>query len=115
MRLRTTSSAIGSNLWPYRHTPVTRHGHPGQAYRISLALAAERLIGLIRRECVDHFIVLGEMHLRGILRSYARYYNEIRTHRSLDKDAPVSRPIQRTGVITSNPILGGLYRHYVRV
>jgi hypothetical protein len=57
---------------------------------------AERLIGSIRRECVDHFIVLGEAHLRRILRSYARYYNDIRTHRSLDKDAPVSRPVQRT-------------------
>src|SRR3982074_279538 len=76
---------------------------------------AERLIGSIRRECVDHFIVLGEAHLRRILRFYARYYNDIRTDRSLDKDAPVSRPVQRTGVITSNPILGGLYRHYVRV
>ena len=76
---------------------------------------AERLIGSIRRECVDHFIVLGEAHLRRILRSYARYYNDIRTHRSLDKDAPVSRPVQRTGVITSNPILGGLHRHDVRV
>jgi transposase InsO family protein len=76
---------------------------------------AERLIGSIRRECVDHFIVLGEAQLRRILRSYARYYNEIRTHRSLDKDAPVSRAVQRAGVITSNPILGGLHRHYVRV
>jgi transposase InsO family protein len=76
---------------------------------------AERLIESIRRECVDHIIVSGEMHLRRILRSYARYYNDIRTHRSLDKNAPVSRPVQRTGVITSNPILGGLYRHYVRV
>src|ERR1700757_3629845 len=74
---------------------------------------AERLIGSIRRECVDHLIVLGEAHLRRILRSYARYYNDIRTHRSLDKDAPVSRPVQRIGVITSNPILGGLHRHYV--
>jgi transposase InsO family protein len=76
---------------------------------------AERLIGSIRRECVDHFIVLGEAHLRRILRSYARYYNDIRTHRSLDKDAPVSRPVQRTGVITSDPILDGLHCHYVRV
>jgi len=76
---------------------------------------AERLIGSIRRECLDHIIVSGETHLRRILRSYARYYNEIRTHRSLDKDAPVSRPVQRTGIITSNPILGGLHRHYVRV
>jgi transposase InsO family protein len=68
---------------------------------------AERLIGSIRRECVDHVIVLGEAHLRRILRSYARYYNDIRTHRSLDKDAPVSRPVQRVGSIKSHAILGG--------
>ena len=49
---------------------------------------AERLIGSIRRECIDHLIILGEKHLRRILRSYGRYYNEIRTHRSLNKDAP---------------------------
>ncbi|WP_225707991.1 integrase core domain-containing protein [Bradyrhizobium cenepequi] len=66
---------------------------------------AERLIGSIRRECLDHIIVLGEMHLRQILRSYARYYNDIRTHRSLDKDAPVSRPVQRIGSIKSHAIL----------
>jgi transposase InsO family protein len=76
---------------------------------------AERLIGSIRRECVDHFIVLGEAHLRRILRAYARYYNEIRTHRSLDKDSPVSRSVQRTGNIKSYPILGGLHHHYVRI
>src|SRR5262245_6776341 len=76
---------------------------------------AERLIGSIRRESIDHFIVLGEVHLRHILRSHARYYNDIRTRRSLDKDAPVSRPVQRTGAITSNPMLGGLHHHYVRV
>jgi hypothetical protein len=76
---------------------------------------AERLIGSIRRECVDHFVVLGEAHLRRILRAYARYYNDIRTHRSLDKDAPVSRPVQRTGIISSHAILGGLHHHYVRV
>jgi transposase InsO family protein len=68
---------------------------------------AERLIGLIRRECVDHVIVVGEVHLRRILRSYARYYNDIRTHRWLDKDAPVSRPVQRIGSIKSHAILGG--------
>ena len=58
---------------------------------------AERLIGSIRRESVDHMIVLGEAHLRRILKSYARYYNGVRTHRSLNKDAPVSRSVQRTG------------------
>src|ERR1035437_4055476 len=67
---------------------------------------AERLIGSIRRECVDHIVVLGEGHLRRILRSYARYYNDIRTHRSLDKDASISRPVQRNGNIKSTPILG---------
>ena len=76
---------------------------------------AERLIGSIRRECVDHFIVLGEAHLRHILRTYAHYYNDIRTHRSLDKDAPVSRPVQRIGSVNSHAILGGLHHHYVRI
>jgi hypothetical protein len=56
---------------------------------------AERLIGSIRRECLDHVIVWGESHLRRILRSYASYHNNVRTHRSLEKDAPISRPIQR--------------------
>ena len=76
---------------------------------------AERLIGSIRRECVDHLIVLGEAHLRRILQSYARYYNEIRTHRSLNKDAPISRTVQRIGVVKSHAILGGLHHHYVRI
>ena len=74
---------------------------------------AERLIGSIRRECVNHFIVLGEAHLRRILQAYALYYNEIRTHRSLDKLCRRSRSVQRTGNIKSYPILGGLHHHYV--
>jgi transposase InsO family protein len=76
---------------------------------------AERLIGSIRRECVDHMIVLDEVHLRRILKSYAHYYNGVRTHRSLNKDAPVSRSVQRTGVISSRAILGGLHHHYGRI
>jgi integrase-like protein len=60
-------------------------------------LSLERLIGSIRRECVDHIVVFDEAHLRRILRSYACYYNEVRTHRSLDKDAPVSRPVSGPG------------------
>jgi transposase InsO family protein len=75
---------------------------------------AERLIGSIRRECVDHIVVLGETHFRRVLKSYARYYNKLRTHRSLDKDAPVPRPIQRTGSIMSHALLGGLHHHYAR-
>src|ERR1700686_2437057 len=76
---------------------------------------AEGLIGSIRRECLDHIIVLGEEHLRRILKNYADYYNGVRTHRSLNKDAPVSRQVQRSGVINSRAILGGLHRQYVRI
>ena len=75
---------------------------------------AERLIGSIRPECLDHVIALGEIHLRRILKSYADYYNCDRTHRSLNKDVPVSRPVQPTGVISSRAILGGLRYYYGR-
>jgi transposase InsO family protein len=76
---------------------------------------AERLIGSIRRECVDHVIALGEQHLRQVLKSYANYYNTARTHRSLDKDAPVSRSVQRVGPIVSHALVGGLHHQYVRI
>jgi transposase InsO family protein len=76
---------------------------------------AERLIGSIRRECLDHFIVLGEEHLRRILKNYAAYYKGVRTHRSLNKDAPISRPVQRSGIMSSHAILGGLHHQYVRI
>ena len=76
---------------------------------------AERLIGSIRRECLDHVIVSGEANLRRILKSYADYYNSVRTHRSLHKDAPISRPTHQAGMIRSHPVLGGLHHHYVRI
>ena len=76
---------------------------------------AERLIGTIRRECVDHIVALGERHLRRFLESYASYYNTARTHRSLDKDAPVPRPVQRIGRIVSDTLVGGLHHQYVRI
>jgi transposase InsO family protein len=75
---------------------------------------AERLIGSVRRECLDHIIVLGEPHMRRILKSYARYYNETRTHLALDKDAPLSRTVKRAGRIC-RPVLGGLHHEYVRI
>jgi transposase InsO family protein len=75
----------------------------------------ERLIGSIRRECLDHVIVLGEAHLRRILKSYAHYYNETRTHLSLDKDSPLSRTVERAGRILCRPVLGGLHHKYVRI
>ena len=76
---------------------------------------AERLIGSIRRECLDHLVIFSEAHLRRILQNYADYYNKIRTHRSLAKDAPAFRAIQRIGNIASHTILGGLHHQYVRI
>ena len=113
MRLHVTSSAIGIGFmaamsradyapWELGTQPVA----PASPWQNGFA---ERLIGSIRCECVDHIIVLDEVHPRQILQSYARYYNDIRTHRSLDKDAPVSRQIQRIGSIKSRAILGGLH------
>jgi transposase InsO family protein len=75
----------------------------------------ERLIGSIRRECLDHMIVFGEAHLRRILRGYATFYNVSRTHRSLNKDAPLHRAIDRPGAVVSRPVLGGLHHQYCRI
>jgi transposase InsO family protein len=75
----------------------------------------ERLIGSIRRECLDHIIVFGEPHLRRILKSYALYYYQTRTHLALDNDAPVSRTAKRAGRILCRPVLGGLHHEYVRI
>ena len=76
---------------------------------------AERLIGSIRRECLDHIVVFGEAHLRQILAACAGYYNKLRTHLSLDKDSPPHRPIHRHGQIAAWPILGGLHHQYCRI
>jgi transposase InsO family protein len=76
---------------------------------------AERLIGSIRRECLDHTVVFGEGHLRRILSAYTGYYNECRTHLSLDKDSPDHRPIHRLGQLVAQPILGGLHHQYCRI
>jgi len=76
---------------------------------------AERLIGSIRRECLDHIVILGEDHLRRILKAYVAYYNERRTHLSLGKDSPHHRPIQRLGQLVARPILGGLHHQYCRM
>jgi hypothetical protein len=75
----------------------------------------ERLIGSIRRECTDHLIVFNAEHLRQIVAKYATYYNKVRTHVSLGKDAPHTRPIDQFGDIVAHPILGGLHHRYARI
>jgi transposase InsO family protein len=77
---------------------------------------SERLIGSIRRECLNHVLVLGERHLRRILTRYFAYYSQARTHLALDKDAPGPRPIElpAAGNIVQRPEVGGLHHRYLR-
>jgi putative transposase len=76
----------------------------------------ERLIGSIRRECLDHVLVLSERHLRRILARYFLYYHGARTHLALQKDAPDGRPIERpeVGTVVQIPEVGALHHRYVR-
>jgi len=77
---------------------------------------AERVIGTIRRECLDHVIVLGEKHLRRIVRRYVSYYHKARTHLALSKDAPQTRSVQppEKGMVIEFPEVGGLHHRYER-
>lgn len=76
---------------------------------------AERVIGTLRRECLDHMIILNEPHLRKVLEEFVEYYNTSRTHMSLNKDSPIHRPVQAKGRIVKKPVLGGLHHIYSRV
>jgi transposase InsO family protein len=77
----------------------------------------ERVIGSIRRECLDHLIVLNDQHLRRLLREYVDYYHACRTHLSLEKDAPCSRPVEPPvlGKVRAIRKVGGLNHHYRRL
>ncbi|MCH8163382.1 MAG: transposase [Proteobacteria bacterium] len=77
----------------------------------------ERLIGSIRRECLNHVVILNEKHLRRILVRYVDYYNTTRTHLSLDKDAPKGRLVQlpEKGRVVELPRVGGLHHEYTRM
>ena len=85
---------------------------PGSPWQNGIA---ERLIGTLRRECLDQMLIFGEAHLRRILSAYAAYYNQARTHLALQKDAPLHRAVQRSGAIVAIPILAGLHHQYVRI
>jgi putative transposase len=74
----------------------------------------ERLIGSIRRECLDHVVVLSQRHLRRLLTNYFAYYHYSRTHLALAKDAPKGRAIMSRGKIVAIPQLGGLHHRYER-
>jgi putative transposase len=76
----------------------------------------ERLIGTLRRECLDHVVVLNGPHLRRLLSQYLIYYHGARTHLSLEKDAPEPRPVERPdeGRIVETPMVAGLHHRYTR-
>jgi transposase InsO family protein len=78
---------------------------------------AERFVGTLRRELLDHVIVLGERHLLRLVRQHASYYNEDRPHMSLDRDAPVTRPVepQSAGRVVALPRGAGLHHRYASV
>ena len=76
---------------------------------------AERLIGTLRRECLDQMVIFSEPHLRRILSVYVAYYNQTRPHLALRKDAPLRRAVQRFGSIVAIPVLAGLHHQYVRI
>src|SRR5258708_40148010 len=104
LRLGTSPSLSdprsGWGLWPSLHPKTSINGirdrptSPRSPWQNGYA---ERLIGSIRRECIDHIVVVGERHLRHVLLSYMNYYNETRTHLSLDKDAPFTRAVANAG------------------
>jgi transposase InsO family protein len=75
---------------------------------------AERLVGTLRRECLDHLIVVNELHLGAILAEFAAYYNADRPHRALGLETPRSRMRPSVGLIRSRPVLGGLHHVYER-
>jgi transposase InsO family protein len=77
---------------------------------------AERVIGSIRRECLDRLIILGDQHLRSILRDYVAYYNHCRPHLSLDRNAPFLRDVEppSRGQVVAIPKVGGLHHLYAR-
>lgn len=87
------------------------HSAPGKPWQNPYV---ERLIGTIRRECLDHVIVFNERHVKRVLRDYLSYYHGFRTHQSLEMDAPDGRDVERDGTVRAVPHLGGLHHHYER-
>ena len=85
---------------------------PGSPWQNGIS---ERLIGTLRRECLDQMVICGEAHLSQILSAYTEYYNQARTHLALQKDAPLHRSVQRSGAIVAIPILAGLHHQYIRI
>jgi hypothetical protein len=92
----------------------TGKGRPVGAIIVAYQIG-ERLIGTLRRECLDHVLIFGERHLHRVLASYSFYYNETRTHLGLGKDAPLRQAIEPSGTIIITSVLSGLHHRYPRI
>jgi hypothetical protein len=123
-RFPTTRRPVGCTEIATRST-VTSSGDDWQAWALQRVSGparpwqnpyVERLIGSIRRECLNHVIVINEAHLRRLLTAYRRYYHGSRTHLGLQKDTPDHRPVSEvsTGPIVAIPEVGGLRHRYAR-
>ena len=115
MYLIRDRDACYGNIFVRRVRSLGIRDHPTSARSPWQNGFAERLIGSIRRECLDHVVVFGEHHLRHVLTCYTDYYNAVRTHLSLGKDTPHRRSVQLAGRIQACPIIGGLHHQYVRI
>jgi transposase InsO family protein len=112
--IRDRDGAFGP-AYTHRSRAMEIRDHPTAARSPWRNGHVERLIGSIRRESLEHLVVFDEAQLRRVLKNYASYYNQVRTHLSLDKNAPDFRRPQKLGNIAAIPILGGLHHQYVRV
>jgi hypothetical protein len=112
--IRDRDRAYGE-IFVRRVRSISIRDHPTSPRSAWQNADAERLIGSIRRECIDHIVVFGERHLRHVLLSYMSYRNDARTHLSLNKDTPIPRTIQTRGRVISQLILGGLHHQYARI
>jgi hypothetical protein len=101
------SSSRGFAQWAYGIGRLHRARHGKMDIRRGSSVQSDRI-------CLDHVVVFGERHLRHLLNSYQKYYNEARTHLSLHKDAPTPRAVQTVGRTLAMPVLGGLHHQYFR-
>jgi transposase InsO family protein len=111
--LRDNDGAYGS-VFRCRVSALGIRDHPVMPHSPWQNGHVERIIGSLRRECLDHVIVLNAGNLRRVLSDYADYYNNDRTHLALEKDSPNSRAVEPHGAIRRRRILGGLHHRYVR-
>jgi hypothetical protein len=118
MKLALTTPVKGNAVHQNLQTPLSAMGirdRPTAPRSPWQNGCAERLIGSIRRECLDHVVVFGERHLRHLLMSYMEYYNHARTHLSLNKVAPFTRAVEAVGRIKPGQMVGGLHHRYSRI